>query len=197
MLPLVLERIGLIRTGIPARRRASSAVLMVFLSFCGACVTGLLAQFRVPLPFTPVPVTGQVLAVLVCGALLGGGYGMLSQVIYVAMGAMGIPWFAGGAAGIAILAGPTGGYFIGFVVAALFLGTCTERSATARTLDGQVRLMLVAVAIIYLFGTLQLMFGLRVTLTRALVLGVVPFVAVDVLKAVLAALFTSAILPRS
>jgi len=169
---------------------------MVLLSFFGACVTGLLAQIRLPLPGTPVPLTGQVLAVLICGAVLGSGYGAFSQVIYVALGVAGVPWFAGGACGFAILAGPTGGYLLGFVVAALFLGTLSERTAAAKTLHAQLKLMLMGVAVIWLFGLIHIVLALHVSLTTAFVWGVVPFIAADVIKAVLAALFTSAVLPK-
>lgn len=173
---------------------------MIVASFGGACLTGLLAQVRIPLPFTPVPVTGQVLAVLLCGALLGSRCGLFSQVSYVVLGAAGVPWFAGGSAGLGVMFGPTAftaGYLLGFIAAAFFLGTISERSAWAESVEGQVTSMLAAVAIIYVFGVLHLMFSLRVTLARAMVLGVVPFVAVDVLKALLAALFASKVLQRS
>ncbi len=176
-----------------AQPRAFSVPMMVFLAVCGAALTALLAQIRLPLPFTPVPVTGQVLAVLVCGALLGSGYGLLSQVIYVSLGVAGVPWFAGFTAGGAVLLGVTGGYLVGFMVAAFFLGAFT-RLLGAYSLRGQIALMLGAVVIIHLLGMQWLMAVTGCGLTRGLFMGVAPFVAVDLFKAVLAALITSALL---
>ena len=194
MLVIVLERLGLIRASVFSERRVLAAPLMMLLSFCGACATGLLAQVRIQLPFTPVPITGQVLAVLICGSLLGAGYGALSQLIYIIFGAMGIPWFAGGAAGIGVLTGVTGGYLIGFAVAALLLGTCREHYPAARNLGGQMFFMLGATAIIYFFGVLHLALALGLGFPKALALGVAPFIFGDIIKASLAAMFTTAVL---
>jgi len=192
MLPRVLVKTASVTSEVTLEARLLRATIMVFLSLSGAFLTALLAQARIPLPFTPVPVTGQVLAVLICGALLGGNGGMLSQVMYAGLGVMGFKWFAGGAAGLAVLSGPTGGYIIGFVVAAFFLGAFTERLAAARTFAGQVLLMLVAVGIIYLFGALHLALVMRLSMAETLAAGVTPFIVGDVLKVVIAALFTSA-----
>jgi len=120
MRALVAERLRLTRWDSGAERRVLSGSAMLLLSIAGACLTGLLAQVcvRLPLGFTPVPFTGQVLGVLICGAFLGGGYGLLSQVIYVGAGATGLSRFAGLSGGFGALQGVTGGYLIGFVVAA-------------------------------------------------------------------------------
>ena len=139
------------------------------------------------MPFTPVPITGQVLAVLLCGSLLGGNYGMLSQVMYVALGVLGFKWFAGSGSGVAVLAGATGGYFIGFIVAALFLGSCVTNFRAARTFAGQVLLMCAAVLIIYVCGVAHLMMTLRLSLASAIALGVTPFIAGGIIKVVIAA----------
>ena len=82
-----------------------------------ACATGLSAQVRIPLPFTPVPITMQTFLVLISGVILGRRWGGLSQIMYVGVGVLGIPWFAGSS-----IFGPTGGYLIGFILAAFFLG---------------------------------------------------------------------------
>ena len=78
-----------------------------------AALTAVLAYIRIPLPFSPVPVSAQTLAVMFAGALLGARLGAFSQLVYVLMGAVGLPVFAGGQGGPAVLAGPTGGYLIG------------------------------------------------------------------------------------
>ncbi|GAI03420.1 unnamed protein product, partial [marine sediment metagenome] len=78
-----------------------------------ACLTGLVAQIRIMLPWSPVPVTGQTLAVLLAGVLLGRWWGGISLAIYAGLGIAGVPWFAGWGSGLGYLAGPTGGYIIG------------------------------------------------------------------------------------
>src|SRR4030042_122397 len=83
-----------------------------------ACLTGLTAQVRFYLPFTPVPLTGQVFAVLLSAVLLGKWYGGLSQGFYAGIGACGVPWFAGWAGGVRFLSCGHGGYIIGFILAA-------------------------------------------------------------------------------
>jgi len=196
MLTIMLQRLGLIELDTRPNSSASNAIAMLILSFFGACLTGVLAQMRLPVPGTPVPLTGQVLGVLLCGAMLGSGYGALSQIIYVGLGIAGIPWFAGGTSGFGVFAGATGGYLLGFVVAALLLGTSTERTVGAKTLGGQLRLMLAAVPVIWFFGLVHIVMVAQVTLSTAFFLGVMPFVAGDIVKAVLAAFFTSAVLPN-
>jgi biotin transport system substrate-specific component len=170
--------------------RAALALAMAFL-------TGAVAQVRVPLPYTPVPITGQVFAVLLSGALLGAGHGGLSQVFYVGLGAMGMPWFAGLSGGMAALFGPSGGYIIGFIPAALLIGRVTEKWPPARRFLPLCALMLLGVGIIYLFGALQFSFVMHAGLKSTFALAVVPFIGVDLLKATLAASLSAAILPKT
>jgi biotin transport system substrate-specific component len=101
-------------------RHRSTVAKKIALCFAAAAFTGLAAQIRVPLASTPVPVTGQVFAVLLSGVFLGRRYGALSQVIYVSLGAAGVPWFAGWTSGA--LLGLTGGYLVGFIPAAALVG---------------------------------------------------------------------------
>ncbi|MCS7251828.1 MAG: biotin transporter BioY, partial [Thermoflexus sp.] len=117
----------------------------------GSLFTALMAQISIPLPFTPVPITGQTLAVLLVGAALGSRRGALSIATYVLEGALGLPVFAGGTAGISRLQGPTGGYLIGFVAAALITGWLAERGWDRRPLSTALA-MLAGNAVIYLFG---------------------------------------------
>ena len=88
---------------------------------------GLSAQARIYLPFTPVPITGQTLAVLAGGAMLGSGYGTLAVAFYLAEGILGLPFFAGGGWGARHLFGPTAGYLLGFLPAASLTGILAER----------------------------------------------------------------------
>ena len=80
-----------------------------------ACLAGLLAQVRFVLPWSPVPVTGQTFAVLLAGVLLGRWWGGISMAVYVGLGIAGVPWFQGLNGGLGYLAGPTGGYIVGFI----------------------------------------------------------------------------------
>ncbi len=177
-------------------RRGLSVPKKLALALGMAGLTGLLAQvgFRVHMWNTPVPVTGQVFAVLLAGVLCGSGYGALSQVFYVGLGAVGLPWFAGWGSGIGALTGVTGGYFIGFVVAAAVIGAVTDRSPAARSFWPQFGLMMGGVAIIYLCGAVQFSLVLRTGLHKTLMGAVFPFVFVDAVKAWLAAGVSSRLL---
>ena len=193
MTQIVAGRAAKERLDILEMQRSASVPVRLLLAFAGACLTALFAHLRVPLK--PVPITGQVFAVLVCGALPGGRYGALSQVFYIALAAVGVPWLAGSAAGLWILTGlPSIGYLYGFIPAALFLGAMTWRSTWARTLSGQIYLMLAAVAIIYLCGVAGLICVLKLTPMQAAASGVLPFIFFDLFKVVAAATVTSRLL---
>ena len=193
---VVLARLKLARYDASAERHVFSAPMMVLFAAGGAALTGALAQIRLPLWFTPIPVTGQVLAVLLCGSLLGSGYGLLSQALFIAAGLAGVPWLAGGKVGMAALLMPSTGYLVGFMAAAFYVGLGTRAGAWARTLQGQIVIMLGGAAIILFFGATYLMLTLGLTPLEAACVGVLPFVAVDVVKAVMAAMLTSAVLPK-
>lgn len=159
-----------------------------------AGLTGLAAQLRVPLPFTPVPATGQVFAVLLSGVLLGAGWGGLSQAFYVGLGAAGVPWFSAWAGGMPL--GPTAGYLIGFIPAAVVVGWASERFVWARRLAPQVALMLIGVAIIYAFGAVGFSFFTGAGFGTTLRLAVLPFIAIDLVKVIAAAAVSSTLLPK-
>ena len=168
-----------------------------------ACLVGLVAQIRVIIPWSPVPVTGQTFAVLLAGVLLGRWWGGASLAIYTGLGALGVPWFAGLNSGLGYLAGPTGGYIIGFILAALFLGHFTDTYIRSRSFLSMLVLMLVAnFILIYLPGLLQLglwlslVKGEPVVLTTLLGMGALPFVAGDMTKAVVAAAIARGVTPK-
>jgi biotin transporter BioY len=92
-----------------------------------AALTAAVAWFKIPLPFTPVPITLQTLAVLLSGVMLGSYYGALSMIIYLLLGAIGLPVFAGGGSGIGALLGPTGGYLFSYPIAAFVIGKMKEK----------------------------------------------------------------------
>lgn len=179
-------------------RYSLALVNKLCLAFAMAFLTGLMAQVRICLPFTPVPITGQVFAVLLSGVICGGVFGSLSQIIYISLGIAGVPWFAAfsGACGNLFIS-PTGGYLIGFVIAPLLIGRYTDRYIHARTFLSQIKLMMSGVVVIYISGAAVLALGMRLSLWQTLLKGVIPFILVDLLKAALAAGASWAILPRT
>ena len=168
-----------------------------------AAITGLAAQVRVPLPWTPVPITGQTLAALLAGVLLGRWYGGLSMAIYAGLGAAGLVWFSGWSGGIGHLAGPTGGYIVGFILAALFLGYVSNKYPKARSLPAMLGLMLFAdFVLIYVPGLLQLhlwlnlVMGQTTSFYQVLGMGLFPFVVGDLIKVIIAAGIAWLVIPR-
>ena len=153
------------------------------LAGAGSILIALLAQLEIPLQ--PVPITGQTFGVLLVGALLGSRLGAAAALTYLAWGAMGLPVFAGGSSGLARLAGPTGGYLAGFVVAAFLVGWLSERGWDRHILTTAIA-MLLGTSLIYLPGIAWL--SRFVGWDRVLQLGLMPFLIGDLLKVVLAAL---------
>lgn len=148
-----------------------------------SALTAVAAQFSVPLPFTPVPITGQTLAVLLTGAALGSRRGALAMLAYLAEGSVGLPVFAGGGSGL-FWTFPSGGYLIGFVAAAFVVGWLVERGLDRK--PWVLVAMLAGNAIIYVPGLLQL--GFFVGWSNVLELGLWPFVPGDLAKLYVASL---------
>jgi biotin transport system substrate-specific component len=142
-----------------------------------------------------VPITGQVFAVLLSGVILGKSYGGISQGLYAALGVAGVPWFSGGKAGLEILTGVTGGYIIGFIFASLIIGWFTDSYIKSRSFAGLISLMVLGIAIIYIFGVVQLYLVLGVNAQKAIELGALPFIGVDIYKALIASAIAAAIVP--
>ncbi|MDX1449271.1 MAG: biotin transporter BioY [Acidimicrobiia bacterium] len=161
-----------------ASNRVAAIVAMV--AFAG--LTALAAQIRIPLGFTPVPITGQTFAVLLAGAALGARLGAGSQLIYLAAGAVGLPVFTGGGSGVEYFTGATAGYLVGFVLAAALVGRLAERGQD-RKVNTAITAFLAGSAIIYACGAVGLMITADMDLTTAIAQGVTPFVFGDVLKA--------------
>jgi len=159
---------------------------MIYAAMFGA-VTAIGAYIAIPLPF--VPVTLQTLFLNLAGALLGGYLGALSQFVYVLLGVMGLPVFAGGAAGLGVLLGPTGGYLIGFIAGAFVIGKLVELKEKPGF--AWIALSMVAgMVVIYLFGILQLMIVADLSFAKALAAGVIPFLPGDFLKIAAAVFIT-------
>ena len=164
-------------------REQNSLRGMVYASLFGA-LTALGAYMIIPIP--PVPITLQTLFLGLAGALLGGRLGALSQTVYLLLGIIGLPVFAGGKAGLGVLFGPTGGYLIGFVAAAFVIGKLTA----IKTRPGFLWLcfsLVSGTAVLYGFGVLQLALVARLTPVQALAVGVLPFLPGDGIKILLTA----------
>ena len=162
--------------------RIMSLVSRLFLIVAGSALIGFSAQIEVP--WYPVPVTGQTLMVLLIGMAYGPTLGSATIIAYLLEGAMGLPVFAGGAAGWLVLSGFTGGYLIGFIPAAFLVGILAMRGM-GRTILGTVIAMVLGNLVIYAFGVawLQGFIGLE----KAIAGGLMPFLYGDFLKIVIAA----------
>jgi biotin transport system substrate-specific component len=156
--------------------------------FSGSLFVALSAHIAVPLPFSPVPITGQTLSVLLLGALLGSRRGLLSLLLYLSWGLVGLPVFAGGGVGLARLLGPTGGYLVGLAAAAFVTGLLAERGWDRRV-GTALLAMLCGNCVVYAFGLPWLAHFIGGG--HLLAAGLLPFIPGDLLKLALA----SAVLP--
>jgi biotin transport system substrate-specific component len=171
----------------PTRVRSRIA-WRVLLAFAGSWLVAGLAQIEIRLPFTPVPITGQTLGVLLVGASLGAGLGAASMLLYLAQGALGLPFFSGGDSGAEFLrlSAVTGGYLWGFVAAGAVVGALAERRWD-RSVRSSIGAMFLGEVVLYAIAIPWLMRALDVPLGRALELGLAPFVVGDTIKLLAAA----------
>jgi biotin transport system substrate-specific component len=132
----------------------------------------------VSVPFFPVPLTLQTLFVLLAGAVMH-RYAVIPVTLYILLGALGLPVFHNGIAGMGIMLGPTGGYLIGFIPAALIVGLAYETKNTRVCVMG----MALATLIIYAFGISWLLYSTGMGIAAALAMGMLPFLLGDVIKA--------------
>ncbi len=171
------------RQGILANRTMFDMMLVLG----GALFVALCAQIRIPLPFSPVPITGQTLGVLLTGSLLGTRLGLLSMVLYVALGAIGLPFYAGGSGGIEVLQGATAGYLFSYPLAAALVGWLAQRGLD-RKASTTVLSMVLGNIVIYTLGVGWLALYPEIGgLGNAMMLGMVPFLIGDAIKIVIAA----------
>jgi len=161
-----------------------------FLISLGVLFLIALSKISIPLPFTPVPLTGQTLGIFILAAVWGKGRGASSLLSYLSLGALGVPVFAGPKVGLAVFMGPTVGYLLGFVVVLPLLGKLLEnvktKSGTKAFLQYFV-LFLLATALILFFGALGLSFFIPIT--KVMALGVSPFIPGGIIKSLVAAGF--------
>jgi biotin transport system substrate-specific component len=157
-----------------------------------ALLTAAAAQISIPLGFTPVPLTGQTFAVLLAGGTLGAARGSASQLLYLLLGLF-LPFYADGESGFDVIWGTSGGYIVGFVIAAAVIGWMSERGQD-RSVGTAVPAFLAGTVLIYTIGSVWLSYAADPNLPltagatepSAITYGVAPFLVGDVLKAVLA-----------
>ena len=161
------------------RSRVTTVTMMIGF----ALLTALAAQIRIPLPGTPVPITGQTFAVLLAGAALGSWAGAGSQAIYWALGAIGLPFYTNASGGWEAATGATAGYLVGFIAAAWVVGALAERGQD-RNVWSAVPAFLAGNTVIYAFGVTWLLASVEgiSTVSEALTAGFTPFVVGDVVK---------------
>jgi biotin transport system substrate-specific component len=173
---------------VPVRSTSRSKALLrdVLLIVGFSIFLALCAQVSFHIPFTPVPITLETLAVLLTGAALGSKRGGLTMLLFLAEGAAGLPVFEGGTGGFIHLIGVTGGYLWAFPVAAFVVGLLCEGGLDRRILTSAFA-MLTGTLIIYAIGVSWLAIVLHLNIVQAFTLGMLPFIPGDLLKLVIAA----------
>lgn len=136
----------------------------------------------ISIPFYPVPLTFQVFFVLLSGIILGKRLGALSQIVYIGIGAIGAPIFHNFTGGVGIILGPTGGFLIGFVFGAYMAGFFYEKFSNNKLRFSS---LLFSIAPIYIIGVLWLSFITNMTISKAILVGGVPFIPGDIVKVIM------------
>jgi biotin transport system substrate-specific component len=165
---------------------------MIYASLFGA---GTAAGAYIIIPLPPVPITLQTLFAGLAGALLGARLGALSQVVYLLIGIIGLPVFAGGKAGLGVLFGPTGGYLLGFVAGAWVIGALMNLKKTPG-FAWTTAALVAGTAVIYSFGVAQLSLVAKISVNKAISVGVLPFLIGDGVKILAAAYVVKRVRPR-
>ncbi|GAA3498099.1 biotin transporter BioY [Streptomyces prasinosporus] len=171
-------RTGLVLADLLPASRVRDAALVLG----GAALTGLAAQIAVPVPGSPVPVTGQTFAALLVGTALGAGRGFASLAVYALAGMAGVPWFAEGASGMTM---PSFGYILGMLLAAAVVGALARRGAD-RSAWRTAGTMVLGSAVVYAVGVPYLALSTGMSASAAIAAGLTPFLVGDALKAALA-----------
>jgi biotin transport system substrate-specific component len=165
-----------------SRSRVRDAALVLG----AALLTAACAQISIPIPGDPVPITGQTFAVLLTGAALGANRGALGQLTYVSLGLVGLPFYADGESGWDVVWGATGGYLVGFIIAAYVIGKMAEARLDRSPLKA-LPLFTIGSLIIFAIGVPWLAVSADISLAKAIDLGFVPFIPGGIIKALLAA----------
>jgi biotin transport system substrate-specific component len=149
-------------------------------------VTCVLGPLSIPLPFSPVPISLTNFAIFLAIFVLGMKNGTISFIIYLLLGAVGVPVFSSFRGGLQVLAGPTGGYLIGFIFLALIMGFALDHFD--RKLVPTIIGMIIGMVVCYAFGTVWLAKLLSLSFKEGLMMGVIPYLAGDVAKIIIAAI---------
>lgn len=196
------EKIHEMQTSWYTWRNNANTITMVLLSFLVACFTGLMAQVTMAIPWSPVLISFQTFAVLLAGVFLGGKWGGFSMLLYTILGIIGMPWFTSMNHGLEWILSASGGYIIGFIIAATFIGYVFDHYNNARKPVQTVILMLIAnFVVIYIPGLLGLYnfmlgTGKVLTMPELLLAGLVPFIIGDLFKIAIASGISTSILPK-
>lgn len=166
--------------------RVNARVRDITLVVAGALLIYLTARIAIPVPGSPIPITGQTFGVLLVGGALGFRRGLIGVALYVLLGVIGLPFFAEGKGGISVILGARGGYLVGFVVAGALVGRLAELGWD-RKLGGAVGAMLLGSAVIYAIGLPWLGVVVGTSPAETIAQGLTPFIFGDALKLVLAA----------
>ena len=184
---------------IKSNKEYSALSRKIILTFLFALATGYAAQLRIPLPWTPVPITLQTFVVLLAGISLGAMWGGASQLLYILCGAFGVPLFSGMEGGLSVLWGPRGGYLLGFILTAFVVGRifadtgCSVRPECRpkpwrRGMYRGVQVIITYIVLIYGLGCAHLAFCLYLStgawpaLGAVIKMGMLPFLIGDFLK---------------
>lgn len=155
---------------------------LIYCALFGAVIS---IMSLISIPVQPVPLNMALFAVLLSGGMLGKRYGALSVIVYILLGAVGIPVFAGFRGGLAVLAGPTGGYVLGYIAVAFLTGLVCEKT---QKIKYTAPIMVISVMLCYVLGTAWYCYIMKSDVWSALTLCVLPFVPADIIKIVLATL---------
>ena len=192
------------RKNVFERIQNSNTSTKILMSLIMACITGIMAQIIIPLPWTPVPITAQTFAVLCSGLLLGRKYGCLSQILYILLGIAFVPWFGGMTGGLEVVLGSTGGFFIGFIITSYFIGAISEKYAKSRSFTKMaVTVGFANFILMYIPGLIGLAIwfnftqGATLGIYDLLMMGFVPFIIGDIVKILGVASVSKAFLPKN
>ncbi len=163
-------------------RKITLSSLFAALTAVGAFIT---------IPFSPVPLSLQTFFTLLAGMTLGSSIATTSQVIYVLLGAIGLPVFAGLRGGMGVLLGPTGGFLWGFIISAYLMGKLVESRKSEKNMTFYFLVGLEGTLFIYLIGILQLSLVTAIGIKKALMVGLLPFVLGDIMKLIAASFLAS------
>ena len=167
--------------------RMGSRLRHVALIVIGAALIFASSKVSIPVPGSPIPITGQTFGVLLVGGALGFRRGLASVALYVLIGLIGLPFFAEGKGGVGVILGARGGYLIGFIVAGSLVGRLAELGWDRRIV-GALGAMAIGNVVIYLIGVPWLMAVTHVDLATGIAQGLTPFLIGDAIKLILAAL---------